>query len=180
MRCATSCCCCSLPASSWRDPIGAAGSRRLHAGFEFAPESSALLDAWITPPAYTGVAPIYLRACGRQPDKPIAVPAGSQLVLRVHEATKQAEPVARSHADSPARRISPARSDEYGASVRLTADEDVRVRDDGRALGRWRIKAVPDQPPVIAFAEPPSKTERNALKIAFTAGDDYGVVSARA
>ena len=37
-----------------------------------------------------------------------------------------------------------------------------------------------DNPPVIAFAEPPSKTERGAVKFAFTAGDDYGVVGARA
>ena len=156
-------------------------SRRLAAGFtpdSNAPVSTALLDAWITPPAYTGVAPIYL-ARTTVADKPIAVPAGSQLVLRVHEATSKPslsiDPTPESGTGNFTGTV-----DEYGASVRLTADEDVRVRDDGRALGRWRIKAVPDQPPVIAFAEPPSKTERNALKIAFTAGDDYGVVSARA
>ncbi|MGD0142494.1 MAG: TIGR02302 family protein [Rhizomicrobium sp.] len=156
-------------------------SHRLAAGFtpdSNAPTSTALLDAWITPPAYTGEAPIYLERTA-QSDKPIAVPAGSELVLRVHEA-----------ADKPSLSLDPTpdggtpnftgTSNEYGANVRLTADEDVRVRGDGRALGRWHIKAVRDQPPVIAFAAPPSKTERNALKISFTAGDDYGVTGARA
>ncbi|HEY8696903.1 MAG TPA: DUF4175 family protein, partial [Rhizomicrobium sp.] len=38
----------------------------------------------------------------------------------------------------------------------------------------------PDEPPAIAFASPPAKTEHDALKLAFTAGDDYGVTSARA
>ena len=156
-------------------------SHRLIAGFtpdSNSPQSSALLDAWITPPAYTGVAPIYLEHAATT-EKAIAVPAGSQLVLRVHEAANKPSLSLYPTPDSGTPNFA-GTSNEYGASVRLTADEDVRVRDGGRALGRWRIKAVPDLPPVIAFAEPPSKTERNALKIAFTAGDDYGVVSARA
>jgi uncharacterized protein (TIGR02302 family) len=158
---------------------GSDWSRRLAAGFtpdSNAPASSALLDTWITPPAYTGVAPIYLV---RTADKPIAVPAGSQLVMRVHEAPNRPSLTIDPTPDGGTPNFT-GTSNEYGASVRLAADADVSVRDDGRALGRWHIKAVPDLPPVIAFAEPPSKTERNALKIAFTAGDDYGVVSARA
>jgi len=154
-------------------------SRRLAAGFtpdSSAPASSALLDAWITPPAYTGVAPIYLT---RTADKPIAVPAGSQLVLRVHEAPNKPSLTIDPTPDGGTPNFT-GTSSEYGASVRLTSDAYVSVRDNGRALGRWHIKSIPDQPPVIAFAEPPSKTERNALKIAFTAGDDYGVASARA
>ncbi len=158
---------------------GSDWSRRLIAGFtpdSNSSDSSALLDAWITPPAYTGVAPIYLV---RAADKPIAVPAGSQLVLRVHEASSKPNVSLSPTPDGGTPNFTGS-SDEYGTSVRLAADEYVRVQDGGRVLGRWHIKAVPDLPPVIAFAEPPSKTERNALKIAFTAGDDYGVVSARA
>lgn len=158
---------------------GSDWSRRLVSGFtpdSNAPASSALLDAWITPPAYTGVAPIYLV---RTADKPIAVPAGSQLVLRVHEAPNKPSLTIDPTPDGGTPNFT-GTSNEYGASLRLAADAYVSVRDNGQALGRWHIKAVPDQPPVIAFAEQPSKTERNALKIAFTAGDDYGVVSARA
>jgi hypothetical protein len=153
---------------------------RIHAGFECARYPSALLDAWITPPAYTGVAPIYLVRT-TVADKPIAVPAGSQLVMRVHEAPNRPSVTIDPTPDGRHAEFHRARSNEYGASVRLTADEVCeRARRRAGAGPHWRIKTVPDLPPVIAFAEPPSKTERNALKIAFTAGDDYGVVSARA
>ena len=154
-------------------------ARRLIAGFtpdSNSSDSAALLDAWITPPAYTGVAPIYLEHTG---DRIIAVPAGSQLVMRVHEASSKPNVSLSPTPDGGTPNFTGA-ADEYGTSMRLATDEYVRVQDGGRVLGRWHIKAIPDLPPVIAFAEPPSKTERNALKIAFTAGDDYGVMSARA
>jgi uncharacterized protein (TIGR02302 family) len=157
---------------------GADWSRRL--ALAFAPMTgqaavAAQLDAWINPPEYTGEAPIYLQRANPQP---IAVPAGSELALRVHSA--DALP---SLSLDPRLAAAPrfrGASGEYGASAVLTRDTDVRVRVAGQMLGQWHIKAIADNPPVIAFAEPPSKTERGAVKFAFTAGDDYGVVSARA
>ena len=63
---------------------------------------------------------------------------------------------------------------------RITADTSVGVRAGSHTLGAWQLKAIPDEPPSIAFAQPPSRTERDAVKFAFTAGDDYGVTAARA
>jgi|HubBroStandDraft_6_1064221.scaffolds.fasta_scaffold45047_2 uncharacterized protein (TIGR02302 family) len=147
----------------------------------FAPMSSqgpiaAQLDAWINPPAYTGEPPIYLQQGSTQP---IAVPVGSEFALRVHSA----EALPALSLDPRPAGAAPqftGTAGEYGASARLTQDADVGIREAGRLLGRWRIKTIPDNPPEIAFAEPPSKTEHSAVKFAFTAGDDYGVVSARA
>lgn len=138
--------------------------------------SAAMLDAWINPPAYTGEAPLYLQ---RGSGAPIAVPAGSELVLRVHSAVSR--PLLSLY-PVPNGTTSEFRgaADEYGANAKLTSDTDVHVREAGQLIGRWHIKAIADEPPQIAFAEPPGKTERDAVKIAFTAGDDYGVVSARA
>lgn len=135
--------------------------------------SSAGIDAWIDPPSYTGVAPLYL---ARGETHVIAVPAGSQMEVRVHEAS------ARPHfsvdvGDNP--RFTGAHR-EYGARYAITASGMVHVRADGRTLGDWRIQAIPDLAPSIAFAQPPSKTEHDAVKFAFTAGDDYGVTSVRA
>src|SRR6202012_678912 len=70
--------------------------------------------------------------------------------------------------------------DEFAAGYRITSSGSIGVRADSGVLGTWQFKALPDLPPVIAFASPPGKTESNALKISFTAADDYGVVSARA
>lgn len=160
--------------------LGIAGgewSKRLAAGLT--PESSvgastAQLDAWINPPAYTGEAPLYLQ---HPLDDSVAVPSGSELELRVH-AARGLPNLAVSPED---RRLKFAGgSGEYAAEFPLAHDGTVRVLADGRVLTRFAVKAISDAPPVIAFASPPSKTEHDALKIAFTAGDDYGVVSARA
>ena len=137
--------------------------------------SLASIDAWINPPAYTGEAPIYLQnpvADGAA----VTVPVGSELVLRVHSA--RGLPHLAFHPDTGVQFRG--RAGEFGANIRLTGDANLRAVADGKLLARLDIKTVPDNPPVIAFAQPPSKTERGATKIAFTAGDDYGVVSARA
>ncbi len=138
--------------------------------------SPAAIDAWIDPPAYTGIAPLYLT---RGETRVISVPAGSQMEVRVHDSS------ARPHfaidpspaADTPSFKGA---HREYGARFDIAASGLVRVRADGRTLGDWNIQAVPDAPPVIAFLKPPGRTEHDAVKFAFSAGDDYGVVSVRA
>lgn len=147
----------------------------------FAPAGSAGLvnaqsDAWINPPAYTGLPPIYLRHAGA---REITIPAGSELTVRVHSADAR-----------PTLTINPApqggstsfggSSGEYGAAAKLNDNSNVAIREMGRLLGQWRINVLPDHPPAISFIETPSKTERNSVKFAFAARDDYGVVSVRA
>jgi uncharacterized protein (TIGR02302 family) len=134
--------------------------------------AAATLDAWINPPAYTGEAPVYL---GRSA-KAIAVPVGSQLTLRVHDAAGQPH-LSIDSGDAPS---FDGTNGEYGANYRIAAGGTVTVRASGRMLGHWRIKAIPDTPPQIRFSEAPSGTERQALKLSFTAADDYGVASVRA
>jgi len=151
---------------------GSDWSRRLAAAFGpgMGDAASITLDAWIDPPPYTGEAPIYL---GQGNDRPIAVPAGSLVNLRVHGA---------SHApwlslDGVA---FDGRQGEYASTASITTDTHLRVRAGGRTIGDWRLHVLPDNPPVVAFAAPPSRTDHEALKLAFTAGDDYGVVAAKA
>jgi uncharacterized protein (TIGR02302 family) len=137
--------------------------------------ANATVDAWINPPAYTGEAPIYLQ---RNADgKPISVPIGSDLIVRVHGARTPRLVL------DPAPDARPAftgENDERASDVKLTQSGEVSVRAGGRTLGAWNIHVIPDDPPSIAFASPPSKTEREALKLSVTAGDDYGVVGVRA
>ena len=137
--------------------------------------ASATVDAWINPPAYTGLPPVYLHP-GQS--GPISVPAGSELVVRVHRSSVTPQ-IALSPAESHRPAVSSS-DDEYAANTILHADENVFVRAGGRTLGNWQIHAIPDAPPHIAFSQPPSATRQSALKLAFTAGDDYGVVSVRA
>lgn len=154
-------------------------SRRLIGAFSLnGGEAGAIasIDAWVNPPAYTGEAPIYL---DRNIHRAIAVPTGSELVLRVHSANTKPAIVLDPTPQGP-RPDFKGNETEFGASYRIASDETVSVRADSGMLGNWQFKAIPDNPPVIAFAGPPGKTASDALKISFTAGDDYGVVSARA
>jgi uncharacterized protein (TIGR02302 family) len=67
---------------------------------------------------------------------------------------------------------------EYAANARLTHDGRVRVQASGHRIGYWNLHVIPDRVPVIAFTAPPSATERDAVKFAFKATDDYAVTSA--
>jgi uncharacterized protein (TIGR02302 family) len=129
------------------------------------------LDAWVNPPSYTGEAPIYLQ---RGAPGVVAVPTGSTLALRVHGSAY--EPDLSFGGEGGFKGT----QGNYSANVRITSDGRVRVRADGAKLGSWRFKAIPDDKPVIAFSAKPTRTQRDALKISFTAGDDYGVVSVKA
>ncbi len=149
-------------------------ARRIWAGFnDTSAATRATVDAWIDPPPYTGMAPVYLT-----PGMKLSVPASSTLNLRVHGAGHLPGLSVDSDAE-PQNGFNGAQG-EYAATYRLTADADVRVRSGGRAIGDWRITAIPDKPPIIAFAGKPSKTEHQVLKLSFKASDDYGVTAVRA
>jgi uncharacterized protein (TIGR02302 family) len=125
------------------------------------------LDAWIDPPEYTQLAPIYLTKAMRG----VAVPQGSLLHLRVHGAD---------HVPYAAgARFSGGRG-EYVADAALGSGGRLSVRADGRTIASWAITLIPDQKPTIAFAAPPTRTDREAVKLSYKASDDYGVVSVRA
>ncbi len=157
---------------------GTDSGRRLYDAF--APNLSGngpppTMDAWINPPAYTGQAPLYLQAGS---DGAVRVPAGSELVVRVHGARTM-----------PYLEIAPSprglpeftgAQEEYGVKYKLRTGATVAVHGGGRELGRWAVAVTPDTPPRIAFAGPPAKTEQDALKLSFTARDDYGVAGVRA
>ncbi len=137
----------------------------------FGAASIPTIDAWIDPPAYTGEPPVYLAQ-----NATVTAPENSLVHLRVHNSGTR--PRASVYPAQDARFAG--QGGEYSAAVKLGRSSELSVRAGGLRIGAWRIKIVPDLPPVIAFANPPSKTPQNALKLSFTAGDDYGVVAARA
>ncbi|MFL6689204.1 MAG: DUF4175 domain-containing protein [Alphaproteobacteria bacterium] len=137
--------------------------------------SPANLDAWIDPPAYTGEAPIYLSRLGQK--RAIVVPAGSQLALRVHGIR-----IAPQLTFAPASKkpVFSGNGSEYSANAKIVRNEQVSVVAGNQTLAGWHIRALPDEAPSVAFAQPLSRTARDAVKLAFTAADDYGVTSLRA
>ena len=148
--------------------------RRIWAGFnDTSAATRATVDAWIDPPPYTGMAPVYLT-----PGMSLAVPAGSTLNLRVHGAGHL--PGLSVDSDTSAQSGFAGAQGEYAATYRILSNADVRVRSGGRALGDWTLTAIPDKPPTIAFIGKPSKTQHQALQLTYAATDDYGVTAVRA
>lgn len=145
---------------------------RLAGAFDSGAAIGVSLDAWVDPPPYTGLAPIYLPAGEHQA---IAVPIGSILNLRAHGA---AHAPGVSIGDMHPPRFT-GDAGEYSATAKLTHDSRVRVQASGHRIGIWTLNVIPDRVPVIAFTAPLSVTERDAVKFAFKASDDYGVTSAR-
>jgi uncharacterized protein (TIGR02302 family) len=141
------------------------------------------IDAWVSPPTYTGRPPLILP--GLRPGEPaqtaaaVAVPAGSTLIIRatgihldvvasggVSEAASAVQTVGGNATEERRFVISEAGA----ATVRGIASSDVG----------WQFTAIPDKPPTIALAKDPEGQARGALLLAYKLEDDYGVVGAQA
>jgi len=149
------------------------------------------VDAWVTPPAYTGRAPVLLP--GLRPGEPtpasgpaLAVPVGSTLIVRASGGvsmditrTGGLEPVAPA-ADAKTESKAPAPAS--GAQEQhfiVGGDGAAHLRGAGRDLA-WRFTAIPDRAPTIALAKDPEPQARGSLLLAYKMEDDYGVVEAHA
>jgi len=145
---------------------------------------AATLELWVTPPPYTDLPPRLLASADESAldaasaGATIQVPVGSRLLalvnrgngtpqLRVGDAANDLEP-----AGEDAWRVDVALTDE-GSSV-------VAVVQSGNTLGSWSFEIAADAAPEITFAEPPAGSRRDALRIAYHALDDYGVVAVHA
>ena len=154
------------------------------------------LDAWVTPPAYTGRAPIMLvdgsAAPGTPPPridspdaKPVDVPEKSSLVVRASGAariplTLEIWPAG---AKEPAQRIEAKPETGPAAGVtevraEILATAVVKVLSGGSELASWPVTMIPDNAPGIALTKNPERTNRGALKLTYFVQDDYGVASA--
>lgn len=171
---------------------GSSSLDRLRAAFMFSPEAADLafrLDAWVTPPLYTGQPPIVL-ADGTQFDsetgqsiRRITVPEKSLLLVRVNSSrTLRPELSMLDAAKGATSALEPA-SEDAGVSeykVAITEPVGIEVRAPGHALSTWHFEVVKDMPPTAELAEQPSRTPRGALRLNYRVQDDYGVSHAEA
>lgn len=140
------------------------------------------LEAWITPPAYTGKAPIFLSRDGKpvatatQAAQPaIAVPTGSVLKLRLAGAPGGFSLRFGKH-EQAMKRI-----DERNAELDLQLDLSegeaplLALTRRDKAFAEWPLRMLPDTPPQIGFSETPKSGRRGDLEIALDGHDDYGI-----
>ncbi len=130
------------------------------------------MDAWITPPAYTGQPPLALRADQRQ----VTVPEGSTLTVRVTGGWFP--PVLELPADRVRLNVDAGQAYQYTALIENSGW--LKIRQDGRYLGQWALSFMLDTPPTVDFTKPPEPTEQMALRIDYTASDDIGLTAVEA
>lgn len=162
--------------------LGAAGAdapqRLAHA---FAPQfggatnAAVILDAWVTPPEYTGLPPLFLRREASEPEA-LRVPTGSELFARVHGG-RGVPSLLIDH-----QRTEFAAIDAENFEMRRVLDSGDRIAIvQGKAtLGAWGFTVIADGAPRIAFAEEPSTSVRQALRLSYSARDDYGITGVAA
>jgi uncharacterized protein (TIGR02302 family) len=142
------------------------------------------IDAWITPPVYTGRPPVMLQGLRpgdtAQASAPVAVPVGSQLVVRA--TGKVSFDIVRHGGleGAPAETRAPLPAG--------TEERRLIIKGDGSAavhgvLGNdlvWNFTAIPDRTPTIELTKDPERQARGALRLDYKMDDDYGVVEAKA
>jgi uncharacterized protein (TIGR02302 family) len=141
------------------------------------------VDAWVTPPLYTGKPPIILSAAnkdaaaGNAADAtPLPVPAGSTLIVRSSGGSLD---VATSGGLT---EVASAEQAPQGTSERrftVGGDGTARVRSPS-GQPEWKFSAIPDRAPSISLAKDPERQARGSLQLSYKLEDDYGVTEAQA
>lgn len=134
---------------------------------------NATLDAWITPPTYTGRPPLFLTRVEGEAATLIEVPASSVLLAQV-SGSEAAPQLAEGKGTEGFRIVT---EGSYRIERTLSEDTSIRVLLEGQELQAWSIKVIPDASPRVALEEPPSPSKRGALQLAYSASDDYGLAT---
>ncbi len=138
------------------------------------------VDAWVTPPLYTGRPPIILSAANKEAGAPLAgalpVPVGSTLIVRSSGGTLDVV------AGGDVTEAVPTEQAPKGTNERhftIAGDGTVHVRAPS-GQPPWKFSAVPDRAPTIALAKDPERQARGSLQMSYKIEDDYGVTEAQA
>ncbi|HEY3149406.1 MAG TPA: TIGR02302 family protein [Dongiaceae bacterium] len=136
--------------------------------------SAITVEAWITPPDYTRLAPIALKAdpaaAPAEGDaRPIEIPIGSKLLVQI----QGLDAAASLNANNAAKPMEMLDSETQRAELVLKEGDKIGISGGGLDVG-WPIQLRPDMPPTAALQEPRA-TERGVLHLVYGGNDDFGV-----
>ncbi|MCM2475212.1 TIGR02302 family protein [Rhizobium sp. CG5] len=154
------------------------------------------IDAWITPPPYTGRAPVFLTGRNADAAAAVSVPQFSAMTIRMTGGNGD-EPALFRKAESdaveevavaaPAQPVGTKAATDTAAP---TATDPLKARTHEMKLAEsgalsigsqvWQIDVIADKAPEISFDGTPKRSANGALEIGFAAKDDYGLQEARA
>jgi uncharacterized protein (TIGR02302 family) len=168
---------------------GAAGERlgrALVPAVAGAPRPPLAVEVWITPPAYTGAAPVLLSNGSAAADpgpaaegaagEPVAVPFGSKLLAQVSGVrSKPRLLLGEEEIEFAALAGGRGRAGAYRVETTITGGARLEISTRLRTLAEWPLRVVPDEPPAVAFEKAPQPVGNGVTQIAFTTADDHGV-----
>ncbi|MEM8744311.1 MAG: TIGR02302 family protein [Pseudomonadota bacterium] len=167
---------------------GGTSIQRLTSAFSLDPQETVSpyrVDAWVTPPVYTGKPPIVL-ADGTdegQSIRQVTAPEKSLLLIRINgrSGTRPVVQVA-GEDGGPNKTIKEASSDDQLAEYKITITEPVRIMVGSGSVPRttWQFDVIKDRPPLIGLTDEPTRTPRGAIRFGYRVQDDYGVAAAEA
>jgi uncharacterized protein (TIGR02302 family) len=139
------------------------------------------VDAWVTPPLYTGKPPIILSAANKEAaalpaSGPLPVPAGSTLIVRSSGGTLDVV------AGGGVTEAVPTAEAPKGTNERhftIAGDGTAHIRAPS-GQPQWKFSATPDRAPTIALAKDPERQAHGSLQMSYKIEDDYGVTEAKA
>jgi uncharacterized protein (TIGR02302 family) len=144
-------------------------------------QSGPRIDAWIDPPAYTKLPPVFLSQGAATSDGTIhkagPVPAGSTLSIRIQGTRVRPRLSLAAPAQNTRSLLRNTGAEAYTGSVVLGETSTIAVKSALSTLVRYQIAVAADAPPAIAFLEPVQVTPQKALRISYRVADDYGVTA---
>lgn len=162
---------------------GADAPARLALGPGGGLSGSMIADVWIEPPVYANRAPIYLMRAGavlnrddaNAPTKQTNVPAGSVVVAQINGGGRARLSF---QTDDETHRAEFERNDAAGRAELPLSESGLLRLSVGGVATRWPVGVIGDDAPLVAFLEPPSRTDDARLDFTVAIEDDYGIVSA--
>ena len=156
----------------WNDPADRF-ERAFLPDFEGGVAEPVTVEAWFTPPDYTGQQPRMVTLAHE--GKPIVVPLHTKVLLQFHGGKgRPAMTLGR-------QRLGLQAIDRSGWQGEMLLQEsgDLVVRQRARNAVRWKVSVTPDLPPKIAWAEDPAVTRRQNIRLDYKADDDHSVSKVR-
>ena len=134
------------------------------------------LEAWITPPAYTRLAPIFLKSPERG-EGVVTVPSGARLTISVTGGT--GTPTLSMEGETQQFRALDKGS--FQTDRELTKGGHIAVRRDGRELAAWDVSVSAVLPPTAVWTEPPGRVPGSQqTRLPWRVSHEYGVTSLQA
>ncbi|WP_175868626.1 TIGR02302 family protein [Bartonella gabonensis] len=155
---------------------------RLADAFDFRPfvdEKFIRIDAWVTPPSYTGVAPIYLT---KDEKTQLEIPEGSDVVVRV---VNGAGVTVKAKTVDDGQKVLFSKKTEQTAlndpiihfETHLENSMDLFI-SSRRKKQQWHLQMMKDQQPTIDWLGKPGRILTGSLELRYMLDDDYGVTKA--